>query len=92
MNCKCDRDVLARVTFVKIFLYKVMLLGTLHDNEVFVQLAQMFAATQLAIHILSVCWLYMLYVESVITAGVCKFTINLIKKNMHYMRTLWWAE
>ena len=45
MNCKYDRDILSRVAFVQIFMYKVMLLGRLYDNDVFVQLAQMFAET-----------------------------------------------
>ena len=45
MNCKYDRGVLSRVAFVKIFVYKVMLLGRLCENDVFVQLVQLFAAT-----------------------------------------------
>ena len=45
MNCKHDKDVLSRVAFVPIFMYKVMLLGRLYENDVFVQLAQMFAET-----------------------------------------------
>ena len=43
--CKYDRSVLFRVAFVQIFIYKVMLLGRLYDNDVFVQLTQMFADT-----------------------------------------------
>ena len=43
MNCKYDKGVLLRVAFVQIFMYKVMLLGRLYENDVFVQLAQMFA-------------------------------------------------
>ena len=42
MNCKYDRGVLSRVAFVQIFMYKVMLLGRLYENDVLVQLAQMF--------------------------------------------------
>ena len=42
MNCKYDWGVLSRVAFVRIFMYKVMLLGRLYENDVFVQLAQMF--------------------------------------------------
>ena len=45
MNCKYDRGVLSRVAFVRIFMYKVTLLGRLYENDVFVQLAQMFAET-----------------------------------------------
>ena len=45
MNCKYDRGVLPRVAFVGIFMYKVTLLGRLYENDVFVQLAQMFAET-----------------------------------------------
>ena len=45
MNCKYDRGVLFRVAFVQIFMYNVMLLGRLYDNDVFVQLAQMFTET-----------------------------------------------
>ena len=43
MNCKYDRSVLPSVAFGQIFMYKVMLLGRLYDNDVFVQLAHMFA-------------------------------------------------
>ena len=45
MNCKYDRGVLSRVAFVQIFMCKVMLLSRLYENDVFVQLAQMFAET-----------------------------------------------
>ena len=45
MNCKYDRGILSRVAFVRIFMYKVTLLGRLYENDVFVQLAQMFAET-----------------------------------------------
>ena len=45
MNCKYDRGVLSRVAFVRIFKYKVMLLGRLYENYVFVQLTQMLAET-----------------------------------------------
>ena len=45
MNCKYDGSVLFRVAFVQIFMYKVMLLGRLSSNDVFVHLVQMFAET-----------------------------------------------
>ena len=38
MNCKYDRGVLSGVAFVRIFIW-------LYENDVFVQLAQMFAET-----------------------------------------------
>ena len=45
MNCKYDRGVLPRVAFVRIFMYKVMVVGRLYENYVFVQLSQMFEET-----------------------------------------------
>ena len=45
MNCKYAKGILFRVAFVEIIMYKVMLLGRLYENDVFVQLAQMFAET-----------------------------------------------
>ena len=42
MNYKSDKSVLCRVAFVQIFMYKVMHLGRLYDNDAFVQLAEMF--------------------------------------------------
>ena len=45
LNCKYDKGVLSRVAFVRIFVYKVMFLGRLYKNDVFVQLAQMVAET-----------------------------------------------
>ena len=45
LNCKYDIGVLSRVAFVRIFMYKIMLLGRFYENDVFVQLAQMFAET-----------------------------------------------
>ena len=44
MNCIYDRGVLSRVAFIRI-LFLIMLLGRLYENDVFVQLAQMFAET-----------------------------------------------
>ena len=45
MHCKYDRNVLSRVAFTKKFMYNVMLLGSLYEKDVFVQLSQMFAET-----------------------------------------------
>ena len=42
MNCKYDRSVLSGVAFAQIFVYKVMVLGRLYDNNVFAELSQCF--------------------------------------------------
>ena len=43
MNCKYERVILSRVAFVQIVMYKVMLLGRLYENDVFVQICKISA-------------------------------------------------
>ena len=45
MHCEYDRNVLSRVAFTKRFMYNVILIGTLYEKDVFVQLSQMCAET-----------------------------------------------
>ena len=42
MKCKYEKCDLGRIAFVRMFAHKVMLLSRTHDNDIFVQLAQMF--------------------------------------------------
>ena len=45
MKCKYEKCDLCRIAFVRMFAHKVMLLSRTHDNDIFVQLAQMFVGT-----------------------------------------------
>ena len=42
MKYKYEACDLCRIAFVRMFAHKVMLLSITHDNDIFVQLAQMF--------------------------------------------------
>ena len=45
MKCKYETCDLCRIAFVRMFAHKVMLLSRTQDNDIFVQLAQMFVGT-----------------------------------------------
>ena len=45
MKCKYETCDLSRIAFVRMFAHKVMLLSRTQDNDIFVQLAQMFVGT-----------------------------------------------
>ena len=45
MKCKYETCDLCRIAFVRMFAHKAMLLSRTHDNDIFVQLAQMFVGT-----------------------------------------------
>ena len=45
MKCKYEACDLSRIAFVRMFAHKVMLLSRTQDNDIFVQLTQMFVGT-----------------------------------------------
>ena len=45
MKCKYETCDISRIAFVRMFAHKVMLLSRTQDNDIFVQLAQMFVGT-----------------------------------------------
>ena len=45
VKCKYETWDLCRIAFLNMFAHKVMLLSRTHDNDIYVQLAQMFVGT-----------------------------------------------